>query len=105
MENVIITGEQIGSSKPWVARITGLDQRFGFERDFLGGVRDYTKANSVRTRGIETSFSLEDGLYEIHLPKSWKKATREFIEIKDGQKLAIKKEEVLARITAEEKAK
>ncbi len=76
MNTVIITGEQIGSNKPWVARIAGTDPRWGLKREFLSGIRDYSGSNSVGTRGIETTFELEDGIYEINIPKSWKNTRR-----------------------------
>lgn len=36
MELDIIKGEQIGSNKPWVARITGLDPKYGLRREEEG---------------------------------------------------------------------
>ena len=39
--------ENIGASKSWIAEITGKDAKFGLKREFLNGVRDYSRANSV----------------------------------------------------------
>jgi hypothetical protein len=81
----IITGEQIGGNKPWVAKITGLDPKYGLAREFVRGIRDYSGSNSVGSRGIETTFALEDGIYEINIPRSWKQTDREFIRVADGK--------------------
>ena len=42
---VTITGEQIGGARPWVARITGTDPKYGLKREFVNSVRDYSGAN------------------------------------------------------------
>lgn len=36
----------------WVARIKDTCSWYGFEREFIKGVKDYSLANSVRSRGI-----------------------------------------------------
>ena len=80
-----ITAETIGNTKPWVARITGTDPKYGLKREFVNGTRDYSNANSVKTRGVETTWVLGDGIYECSLPKSWKNTERFFtIVTQDG---------------------
>jgi hypothetical protein len=78
-----ITAETIGNSKPWVAKITGTDPKFGLKREFVNGTRDYSKANSVKTRGVMTTWILDDGIYECNLPQSWKNTERFFTIVTD----------------------
>lgn len=80
-----LTLETIGSSSPWIAKITGTDPKFGLKREFLSGIRDYSNANSVRTRGVTTNYELLDGLYEINHPCSWKRTERYFAVVSDGE--------------------
>lgn len=82
--------EQIGSERPWVARITGLDQKFGFAREFISGIKDYSRANKPRTRGVYTSYTLDEGsFYEINSPHAWGKTHRYFARIENGKILKI----------------
>ena len=39
-------------NKPWVAKITGTDPKFGMKREFINGNKDYAGANSKGTRGV-----------------------------------------------------
>lgn len=54
------------SLRPWVARLTGLDDRYGFKREFLTGMRDWSLANSTGSRGVYEYFALTPGIYEIN---------------------------------------
>lgn len=85
-------------SRPWVARLTGLDERFGFRRDFVRGVYDYTRANGKRGgRGIYIYYALPPGLYEVYRPISWKHHERFFICVDDqGDIIRVTREEVEA---------
>jgi hypothetical protein len=59
---VAITLEHIGGSRSsWVAEIKGSDPRYGLAREFLRGIRDYSRANSVRTRGVFETYELLEG--------------------------------------------
>lgn len=78
---MIVEGEQIGGERPWVAKIKGQDEKYGLERDFCVGIKDYSRANSKRTRGVYTSWMLSDGVYETSLPRSWNRTTRQLIVI------------------------
>lgn len=80
-----LTLETIGSSRPWVARITGPDPRYGLAREFVRGATDYSRANSVRSRGVRTFYALPDGLYEINSPETWKRTERYFALIRQGE--------------------
>lgn len=65
--------------QPWVARIIGVSyQRMG--REFLRGLKDYTYANSVGSRGVYLTFWLqEDDLYEVFRRESWSRHRRYFV--------------------------
>jgi len=81
---------------PWVAKITGLDDRYGLVRDFVKGQKDYSRANSTGSRGIFLHYFLEPGIYEINERKTWKRAKRYFAKIIDQQTLIeISREEVI----------
>ena len=80
--------------RPWVARITGTDPRFGLAREFLQGQKDYSQANSVGSRGVCLYFPLKDGIYEVNERITWKKARRYFIRVEDAQTIEISREEV-----------
>lgn len=74
--------EKIGGSKPWIARITGTDPKFGLARQFVDGVADYSRANRPKTRGVYFFFTLDDGVYEVKGGASWGSANdRKFIRV------------------------
>jgi len=77
-----LEGEKIGQNRPWVAKITGLDPKWGVKREFLNGLTDYSKKNRPGTRGIETGWILDEaGIYEYSLPRSWNKTDRSFLVV------------------------
>lgn len=86
----------MGVSRPWVARLTGLDARFGFARTFQRGQKDYSEANSVGSRGVYLHFPLEMGLYEVFALVTWTRSRRYFIRVDaDAAITEISKEEVI----------
>lgn len=89
-------GEMMGrdKSRPWVARITGLDDKYGFKREFQRGQRDYSKANSIGSRGVYEYFALPTGIYEVHERLTWKRTRRYFIRIEQAEIMEISREEV-----------
>lgn len=88
---------QFKSAKPWVARITGRDPKYGFARQFVRGQIDYSQANSKGSRGVYLYFTLSPGVYEVYARLSWKRSKRYFVRANDdGTKDEISKEEVLA---------
>ena len=81
--------------KPWVARITARDARFGFVREFLDGQRDYADANSLGSRGVFRWYHIEEGfVVEVNSPVSWKHADRYFARSERGQLVRMTREEV-----------
>lgn len=101
-----LTLESIGGTghgqRAWVAEITGTDPKFGFKREFLSGQRDYSDSNRPGTRGIETTYWLEEGkIYEISAPLSWKNTDRYFATIRDGQQVRLRKNEIMEALRAQ----
>ena len=70
-------------TRAWVAKIKSIRGKW-VEREFVNGKKDYRHINSTGTRGLEKHYFLEDGLYEISEPKSWRNTDRYFAIIKDG---------------------
>lgn len=79
---------------PWVARITGIDDRHGFKREFIKGQKDYSGANGSGSRGIWLFYFLEPGLYEINQRVKWKRVERFFAWVVN--------ESTMCRLTREE---
>ena len=76
--------EKIGGSKPWIARITGRDEKYGLAREFVDGVADYSRSNRPGTRGVYYSFDLGTGYYEVKGGTSWGSCdNRKFIHVRD----------------------
>lgn len=50
----------------WVAEITGLDPKYKYKRNFLPYKKDYSRSNSVGSRGVYAVYILETGkIYEV----------------------------------------
>ena len=45
---------------PWVARITGLCARYGFSRDFVRYITDYSECNGIGSRGVYAVYTLAE---------------------------------------------
>lgn len=85
-----------GPKRYWAAEITGFDTRFGYQRRFLYGKKDYMHANSMGSRGVYVYYTLESGaVYEVLEPLSWRKSDRYFCRVTDNGKIErILKEDV-----------
>jgi len=81
--------------RPWVARITGFHNQYGFVREFVTGMRDYTHANSIGSRGIYEYFALSPGIYEVNECVKLGKNRRYFIRVQDATITEIDRDEVL----------
>lgn len=85
-ESITVEYETIGGERPWVAEITGKDAKYGLARKFVDGTRDYSRANSKRTRGVYTTYTLVPGrVYECSDPRSWSRTERYFARVVDGE--------------------
>jgi len=80
--------------KPWVALIIGMNAKWGFTRVFLDGQRDYSKANSVGSRGVRIFYFVSDGVYEVQDPLSWSRTDRYFLHVVNGRGERIGKDDV-----------
>lgn len=90
----------VPNRKPWVAEITGTDHQYGLRRQFLEYHKDYSKGNSVGTRGVYLHFLLVEGkIYEVFHFISWKNTNRYFCRIVDGKVVKMAKQEVLCAVT------
>lgn len=80
--------------RPWVARITGHDPRYGYAREFLHPVYDYTRATTTGARGIYLMYGLRPGLYEVNERISWQNHRRWFARVEGLEMTKITREEL-----------
>lgn len=89
-------------TRPWVARITGLDAHYGLSREFVRfQQKDYTQANSVGSRGVFVYYTLDPGVYEVNERVTWQKTRRYFIRVDSDTITEITREEVLEWLKSE----
>ena len=94
MWQVLNPGER-KAERPWIARITGFDDRYTFAREFLQG--EVAKVN--RKRHTHT-YSLGPGLYEVNAPTAYDQADRYYLLVEaDDTTRRLNKGEVLMRLT------
>jgi len=81
-------GEKVFGKIPpacWVAEVRGPDSQYKWQRRFLRGKKDYTRANSVGSRGVYVCYILESGLvYEVKERVSWGRSRRYFCRVSEG---------------------
>lgn len=82
--------------KPWVARIVGLDPKFGLARQFVKGEKCYLEANAVGSRGVFMHYELENGIYDVHDLVSWSRSRRYFLRVAGESSVEIEREEVMS---------
>lgn len=79
----------------WCAKLTGLDSKYGFRREFVKGRKDYSRANSIGSRGIYVWYILDPGMYEVSSPETMRRTRRYFLRVNyDGTTNEISREEV-----------
>jgi len=93
-----MTGDS-NKARPWVARLTGTDPVYGFQRQFVHPALDYLRANSVGSRGIYGYYPLDAGIYEVQERLSWGSTRRYFILVTPPDYHEITREEALAWVT------
>jgi len=86
---------------PWVARILGLDDRYGLKREFVECVRDWTSARSDGMRGIYEYYALPPGIYEVNECVRPGESRRYFIRAEGAEYHEITREEVIECLNAD----
>ena len=94
MTNTITRTETAYAGKAWFARITGRDEKYGFQRDFLAK-RDVTVSRSNTYRQIEFIVPLDEGaLYERSCQEAARRNERRYYQVRDGRLVQIERQEV-----------
>jgi len=92
---VIATAFNPPPNRPWVARITGLDEKYGLKREFESGRMDYREANSVGSRGVYINYMLDDAyIYDVSERVSRRSRDRRFCRFEMGREIRMTKEDV-----------
>jgi hypothetical protein len=74
-----------GFSPAGVEEIVGLNDE-GMIKRRLKGQLDYSKANSVGSRGVFEYFFLQEGaMYHVSAPQTWKRTDQYFCRIESGK--------------------
>lgn len=90
--------KNVYGGKFWVAKITGEDEKFGFERQFLRKY-DITSAKTNVYRDIEILVPLEEEvIYEYSAQTSSRQSERGFWIVQNGSLVPIEKDKVLEKI-------
>lgn len=85
------------SRRPWVARITGLEQDGRLKREFLDGQKDFSEANGIGSRGVYYYYHLHPGaVYEVRELINWTRERRYFCRVEHGRIVEMGREEALA---------
>ncbi len=81
---------------PWVAKVTGRDEKYGFHREFLAAKWLRRDANSTQSRGVMLEFDLQEGqLYQVHSFVSWRREDRYFCVVNAESIRRISENEVM----------
>lgn len=97
MWQVLNPGER-KAERPWVAHITGFDDRYTFAREFVRG--EVAKVNRKRHN---YTYTLTPGLYEVNAPTAYDQADRYYllVEAHDTLRRAIFDGRLTARKSGE----
>lgn len=87
--------QMAGKTGPWVAEITAVGKTGVLERRFVKGLKDYTHANSVGSRGVYMQFILTPGIYEIFDHPKRGQTRHRFARLADGKIREITRAEAL----------
>jgi hypothetical protein len=77
-----ITLDHHRAGKAWIAKLTGVDEKYGFKREFIRP--SYTEYDSKR-RPIKSDWALSDGFYESNEQVSWKRVSRRYFVVESGR--------------------
>lgn len=88
--------------KSWIAHISGVDEKFGFQRNFLRK-QDVTDARSNVYRDLEWDVPLIEGrIYEYCSQTSSRQQAKGFWVVEQGQLVSRDRHQVVAQINAVE---
>lgn len=80
--------------RAWVRRLLRAQNGGGLVAEQIHGHRDYSRANSVGSRGIYQTYVLHDGeFYEVSEPVSWRQTDHYFCTVESGQVVKMSEEE------------
>jgi predicted phosphoadenosine phosphosulfate sulfurtransferase len=91
-----------GKRRPWVAEITGPDERYGYRRRFLRPARDWSESDR-KGRDVRLWYALRDGrLYEVQEHVKAHELRRYFAATRGGTVAEIPKDELDAELARRE---
>lgn len=90
-------GLVLQGTAPWVALITGLNSKGYFVRQFERGDTDYSRANSVGSRGVFRYYHLKSGrIYEVAERFNWRRQEQYFCRVNhEGDIVRLTRQQVL----------
>lgn len=93
-------GGRFGSSRYGVSEITGIYPSGALRKTPLRCNKDYSKANSVGSRGVYAYYIVQTGrIYEVYEPVSWKRTRHYFCTVTlDGDIVELTMEKVFDRL-------
>jgi hypothetical protein len=76
----------VPTRQPWVAEVSRDEASGKVRRVFLRGQKDFSRANSVGSRGVYLYFHLHEGVtYEVRELTSWTRERRYFCRVENGR--------------------
>lgn len=82
-------------ASPWAARLNGVTIGGKFRREFLRGQKDYSRANSIGSRGVYLHYSLPPGVYQVHEKTAWQNFRTYFLLSQAGRTQEITRQEAV----------
>ncbi len=80
--------------KTWLAEVTGLDPKFGFQRSFVNPIsRDTSRSGKTGTH----TYLVDDGLYEAN--EGRRRLGKSYYRVTDDEATRISQDELIAALT------
>jgi hypothetical protein len=97
--------EQIGNRNAFVKQWVGFNSN-GIEEREIQGQRDYSKTNSVGSRGVFKYYFLsEDGIYHVSSPQSWNRTDDYYCQVVNDEIIRLEFEDAIKCLEKQELAK
>jgi hypothetical protein len=91
----LIGNPRQGFSPAWVKEVIGIDAD-GLITEHLEGQMDYSKANSVGSRGVYRHYFLQEGIiYHVSSPKTWNRTDEYYCCIRSGAEIRMTYQEAI----------